>query len=42
VNHAAGIGDSRFEISRVELVTTRTAALARILKILTVFAGQGR
>lgn len=42
VNHAAGIGDSRFEISRAELAATRTAALARIMKILTVFASQDR
>jgi 5'-methylthioinosine phosphorylase len=40
VNHAAGIGDSRFEIGRAELAATRTAALERIARILTVFAAQ--
>lgn len=41
VNHAAGIGDSKHQISREELTATRAAAMQRVVKILSAFAAQG-
>lgn len=40
VNHAAGMGSSKHEISREELTATRLAALERVVKILAAFAAQ--
>lgn len=40
VNPAAGLGDSKHEISRAELAATREAAVTRIIRILAVFAAQ--
>ena len=40
VNHAAGLGDSKQEISREELNRTRAAVFERIVKIVAVFAAQ--
>lgn len=40
VNHAAGLGDSKQEISREELTRTRAAAFERVVKIVAAFAAQ--
>jgi 5'-methylthioadenosine phosphorylase len=40
VNHAAGLGDSKQEISREELTRTRSAVFERVVKIVAAFAAQ--
>lgn len=41
VNHAAGIGDSKHQVSRAEITATRASVMERVMKIVSAFASQG-